>query len=50
MKSPANVGAHMVAEMASKLGKGTQNRKRAVHAVDVTNEIAGAAAVDAAGK
>jgi hypothetical protein len=50
MKSPANVRAQMVAEMARKLGKGAQNRKLAVHAVDATDEIVGAAAVDAAGK
>ena len=50
MKSPANMRAQMVAEMARKLGKGAQNRKLAVHAVDATDEIVGAAAVDAAGK
>jgi hypothetical protein len=40
----------MVAEMASKLGKGTYNRKRSVNAVDAADEIVGAAAVDASGK
>ena len=53
-KSPAHVRAQMVsqmvAEMASKLGKGTQNGKRTGHAVDATDAIVGAAAVDAAGK
>jgi hypothetical protein len=50
MKSPANVRAQMVVEMASKVGKGTYNGKRAVNAVDAMVEIVGAAAVDAAGK
>ena len=49
MKSPANVRAQMVAEMASKLGKGTYNGKRAVHAVDATDESVGAAAVETCG-
>jgi hypothetical protein len=40
----------MAAEMSSKLGKGTYNGKRAVHAVHATDEIVGSPAVDAADK
>ena len=50
MKSTADVLAQMVAEIARKLGKGISIRKRAVRAFDSTDEIVGAAAVDASGK
>jgi hypothetical protein len=50
MKSTAKVRAKMVANIASKLGEGTSKGKRAVRAADGTDEIVGAAAVDAVGK